>query len=223
MPSRASGAVPSSRGFQIMIRSSLRAAATAFVLGTAAVALSTMARPVPAGAAVRSAVGKPLKNALSLAASGNYKAALAQVDAAEAVGGLTGEERSAISQMRNYIAVKSGSGGAGGVGVKAKFANDYNAGRYQAVIADGEELRKAGALDAQSMQIIAQAYYLSKNYSGCTNYLKNHFGSGASEQILELQMRCAYEGQDNASMRSALEQLVARTNKPDYWNQLLQA
>ena len=26
--------------------------------------------------------------------------------------------------MRNYIAVKSGSGGAGGVGVKAKFASD---------------------------------------------------------------------------------------------------
>ena len=95
--------------------------------------------------------------------------------------GLTGEERSAISQMRNYIAVKSGSGGAGGVGVKAKFANDYNAGRYQAVIADGEDLRKAGALDAQSMQIVAQAYYLSHNYNGCTNYLQTHFASGASE------------------------------------------
>jgi hypothetical protein len=206
-----------------MIRSSLRAVATAFVLGTATVALSSMAMTVTAEAAIRPAVGKPLKSALSLAGSGNYKAALGQVDAAESVGGLTGEERSAINQMRNYIAVKSGSGGAGGVGVKAKFANDYNAGRYQAVIADGDELRKAGALDAQSMQIVAQAYYLSHNYKGCTNYLQNHFGSGASETILQLQMRCAYESQDNASMRSALEQLVSRTNKPEYWNQLLSA
>ncbi len=206
-----------------MIRTSLRAAATAFVLGTAAVALSTMAMTVTAEAAIRPAVGKPLKSALSLAGSGNYKAALGQVDAAESVGGLTPEERSAINQMRNYIAVKSGSGGAGGVGVKAKFANDYNAGRYQAVIADAEDLRKAGALDAQSMQIVAQAYYLSHNYKGCTNYLQNHFGSGASETILQLQMRCAYESQDNASMRSALEQLVSRTNKPEYWNQLLSA
>ena len=206
-----------------MIRTSLRAAATAFVLGSAAVALSTMVMTVTAEAAIRPAVGKPLKSALSLAGSGNYKAALGQVDAAESVGGLTSEERSAINQMRNYIAVKSSSGGAGGVGVKAKFANDYNAGRYQAVIADGEELRKAGALDAQSMQIVAQAYYLSHNYKGCTNYLQNHFGSGASETILQLQMRCAYESQDNASMRSALEQLVSRTNKPEYWNQLLSA
>lgn len=206
-----------------MIRTSLRAAATAFVLGTAGVALATMAMTVTAQAAIRPAVGKPLKSALSLAASGNFKAALGQVDAAEAVSGLTSEERSAINQMRNYIAVKSGSGGAGGVGVKAKFANDYNAGRYRDVIADGDALRKAGALDAQSMQIVAQAYYLSHDYHGCTNYLQTHFGSGASEQILQLQMRCAYEGQDNASMRGALEQLVSRTNKPEYWNQLLAA
>ena len=35
-------------------------------------------------------------------------------------------------------------------GAKAKFANDYNAGKYKDVIADGEILRKAGALDGQS-------------------------------------------------------------------------
>jgi len=206
-----------------MIRSSLRAALTAFALGGAAVAVTSLAMTVTVEAAVRPAVGKPLKSALSLAASGNYKAALSQVDAAEAVGSLTGEERSAINQMRNYIAVKSGTGGAGGVGVKAKFANDYNAGRYRDVIADGEALRKAGALDAQSMQIVGQAYYLAHDYNGCTSYLQNHFGSGATEQVLELQMRCAYESQDNTAMRNALEQLVLRTNKPEYWNQLLAA
>ena len=32
---------------------------------------------------------------------------------------------------------------------KAKFANDYNAGRYKDVIADGELLRKFNELDAQ--------------------------------------------------------------------------
>ena len=59
--------------------------------------------------------------------------------------------------MRQYIEIKSGSGA---LGVKAKFANDYNAGRYREVIADGELLRKNGALDGSAMQIIAQAYYL---------------------------------------------------------------
>src|SRR5512141_1669457 len=137
-----------------MLFKTFRAAATAFALGTAAVAVAGVCSTVPAQAAVRSAVGKPLNEARALAASGNYSAALARVNAAEAVGGLTAEERSVVSQMRQYIEIKSGSGA---LGVTAKFANDYNARRYRDVINDGELLRKNGVLDGNSMQVIAQA------------------------------------------------------------------
>ena len=201
-----------------MLFKTFRAAATAFALGTAAVAVAGVCSTVPAQAAVRSAVGKPLNEARALAASGNYSAALARVNAAEAVGGLTAEERSVVSQMRQYIEIKSGSGA---LGVKAKFANDYNARRYRDVINDGELLRKNGVLDGNSMQVIAQAYYLLGDYRGCSHYIMSNFGSGAGEGVLQLQMRCAYESQDNESMRTALETLVARTNKPEYWTQLL--
>ncbi|MGH8324455.1 MAG: hypothetical protein ACRETD_11760, partial [Steroidobacteraceae bacterium] len=195
-----------------MIRISLRAAATAFILGIATVAAATMAMTVTAEAAVRPAVGRPLKNAVALAASGNYKAALAAVNAAASVGGLTGDERAAIAQVRNYISAKSGNGGG-----KGGIATDYLAGKYSAVIAAG----RRGGLDAQSMQLVAQAYYLTHDYRDCASYIQTHFGGGASEPLLELQMRCAYEVQDNDAMRGALEQLVARTNKPEYWTQLL--
>lgn len=201
-----------------MLFKTFRAAATAFALGTAAVAVAGVCSTVPAQAAVRSAVGKPLNEARALAASGNYSAALARVNAAEAVGGLTAEERAVVSQMRQYIEIKSGSGA---LGVKAKFANDYNARRYRDVINDGELLRKNGVLDGNSMQVIAQAYYLLGDYRGCSHYIMSNFGSGAGEGVLQLQMRCAYESQDNESMRTALETLVARTNKPEYWTQLL--
>jgi tetratricopeptide (TPR) repeat protein len=197
---------------------SVRAASLALALGTAAVATAGIVFTTPAEAALRSVVGKPLSEAKSLAAAGNYSAALARVSAAEAVGGLTAEERAVISQMRQYIEIKSGSGA---LGVKAKFANDYNAGRYRDVIADGEALRKNGALDGNAMQVIAQAYYLLRDYHGCSHYIMSNFGSGAGEAVLQLQMRCAYESQDNDSMRTALETLVARTNKPEYWSQLL--
>ena len=197
---------------------SVRAASLALALGTAAVATAGIVFTTPAEAALRSVVGKPLSEAKSLAAAGNYSAALARVSAAEAVGGLTAEERAVISQMRQYIEIKSGSGA---LGVKAKFANDYNAGRYRDVIADGETLRKNGALDGNAMQVIAQAYYLLRDYHGCSHYIMSNFGSGAGEAVLQLQMRCAYESQDNDSMRTALETLVARTNKPEYWGQLL--
>ena len=201
-----------------MLSKTIRATATAFALGTAALVAGSALLTAPAEAAVRSAIGKPLNEAKSLAASGNYSAALARVSAAEAVGSLTPEERSVISAMRQYIEVKSGTGA---LGVKAKFANDYNARRFRDAIADGELLRKNGELDGSSMQIIAQAYYQLGDYRGCSHYIMSNFGSGAGEGVLQLQMRCAYESQDNDSMRTALETLVARTNKPEYWGQLL--
>jgi hypothetical protein len=171
-----------------MLSKVIRAAVAAFAIGTATIAVAGVALTVPAQAAVRPAVGKPLTEAKSLAASGSYSAALARVSAAEAVPNLTPEERSVISAMRQYIEVKSGTGA---LGTKAKFANDYNAKRYRDVIADGELLRKNGGLDGSSMQIIAQAYYLLGDYGGCSRYIKRNFRSGAREEVLKLKMRCA--------------------------------
>src|SRR4051812_49393295 len=89
-----------------MFRNRLRAFSTALVLGTACVTLTGLVTVMPAEAAVRPAVGKPLQEAKSLAAAGNYSAAMARVREAQSVGGLTGEERSVINQMSQYISVK---------------------------------------------------------------------------------------------------------------------
>src|SRR5690349_6030135 len=109
-----------------MLRNKLRAFATALVLGTAAIAAVSVATVIPAEAALRSSVGKPLQEAKNLAAAGNYSAAMAKVHEAESVGGLTGEERNIINQMKEYISVKSGASGDANsaIGAKAKFAND---------------------------------------------------------------------------------------------------
>ncbi|HEY0107012.1 MAG TPA: hypothetical protein VGB91_13085, partial [Rhizomicrobium sp.] len=139
---------------------------------------------------------------------GNLGGARASVASAEGQGGLTAGDREAIEQVKNYIAQKSGSAGGGGC------AGLYLKGDYHGVI-------NSGGGDAQCTQLKAQAYYLLHDYAGCTRFIRNNFGSGAGEQLLTLQMRCAYETQDNEGMRTALEQLVLRTNKPEYWAQLL--
>ena len=203
-----------------MTASRLRAAATAFLLGTATICGGTMILSAPAYAAVRAKVGKPLKEAQSLAAKGDYKAAMAKIREAEEVSGRTAEENKIISQMKQYIAIKSGDTSTA-AGAKAKFANDYNARRYKEVIADAEALRKTGALDTASKQIVAQAYYLSGNKNGCLRYIKREFGGNANNATLELQMRCAYDVGDTGMQRSALETLVARTGKAEYWKDLL--
>ncbi|HEX4271363.1 MAG TPA: hypothetical protein VHZ32_08245 [Rhizomicrobium sp.] len=202
----------------------LRAALTAILLATASAgaAAVVMSAPAQAQAAVRAVVGKPLTEAKALAAAKNWKAAMAKVNEAEAAPNKTPAESQIIAQMKQYIAVNSGDVSIGGpVAAKAKFANDYAARKYKDVIEDGEMLRKAGVLDSNSQQVIAQAYYQAGDKSGCQKYIKSNFGNSAPDSTLELLMRCAYDNGDEAVQRETLETLVAHTGKPEYWKNLL--
>jgi hypothetical protein len=70
---------------------------------------------------------------------------------------------------------------------KAKFFDDYNAGRYRDVIIDGELLRKNNVLDIQSRIIIGQAYYKAGDFTACARYTKS---LPSSETVLKLLERC---------------------------------
>ncbi len=199
----------------------LRAVATALLLGAATIGAAVVLVGPAQAAAVSAKVGTALKEALSLAGTGNYKGAMAKVNEAEAVPNKTADDNAMISQTKQYIGVKSGDASIGGAaGAKAKFANDYNARKYKDVIDDADLLRKNNALDASSQQIIAQAYYMSGDKAGCVKYIKNNFSS-PGDTTLQLLMRCAYDAGDDATQRSALETLVAHTGKPEYWSNLL--
>ena len=79
------------------------------------------------------------------------------------------------------------------------------------MIADGDALQKAGALDATTSAVVAQSYYLSGNKAGCLKYIKAQ--GGDSEAVLQLEMKCAFDINDSVTQRDALEKLVARTGK----------
>jgi hypothetical protein len=195
----------------------LRAALTAIFLGTAAAGMAALGLAAPAQAATVSAkVGPLLKEAQSLIAAKNYKAAQAKLNEADAAAS-TPDDHAIINQFKNLIAVSSADPNTAG-GAKAKFAQDYNAGKFKDVIADAEYLRKFNELDGQSQLIIGQAYYKAGDYAGCVRYAKTIAGN---DTALELQARCAYETGDDATQRAALESLVGRTGKPEYWVGLL--
>jgi tetratricopeptide (TPR) repeat protein len=201
-----------------MFSTKLRALATALLLSTAAGFALAVSSPAQA-ANVRPAVGAALNAAIHDATAGNGNAALEEIHKAEAVGSLTASEQQAIEQTKNYVAAKTGAGG-GAIGAKAKFANDYSAGRYSAVVGeDADALRKAGAFDGQSEVVVAQAYYLMHDYTSCMRYVRAM--GHASENTQELMMRCAYETHDESAMQEALEQLVVDYNQPKYWSDLL--
>ncbi len=196
----------------------LRAAAAAMVIG----GVMLGATAVSAQTSVSSAVGRPLQEARQLADSGRYKEAMARLDTA-AGAAKTPAENNVVNQMKQYVAVKSGDASIGGaLGAKAKFAADAGAGRWREVIAGSVALKKTNALDAQSMLVVAQAYYKLSDARGCMSYIRNNLGAGAGgESGLQLLQRCAYDARDEVAERAALEQLVARTGKPEYWGSLL--
>ena len=171
----------------------------------------------PAEAAVRAAVGKPLQEAQSLAAAGNYRAAHGQGQPGRKCRRTDAAKRAAvIAQMKAYISSKSNA-----TGGKGKLSADYRAGHWSAVIADANSMR--GQLDANDMAAVATAYYKMGNYPGCVRYIRTHFGNGASDTVLKIQMACAFSAGDDDAQTSALEQLVARNGTPEYWGQLLKA
>jgi hypothetical protein len=200
-----------------MIANRIRAVATALVLGTAAMAVATM----PADAAMRSAVGKPLQEAVSLAKSGNYAAAMAQVKKAEAVGGLSAEETKGVNQMKEYLAsVSKGQVGTDtATGAIAKFNADWNARKYRDVIADEDLLRQRGALSGAHQVVVAQAYEGLGDYRGCMRYADSHAGAGA--EMVRRGMLCAFKAGDDTAARNLAIKLVSQNPTPDNWGELL--
>jgi hypothetical protein len=196
----------------------LHAVLTAILLGTATAGAVTLALDVPAQAApqVSPKVGPLLKEAQALIAAKNYAGAKAKLNEAEAAAS-SSDDRTVINQFRSALSISSADPNTPG-GAKAKFAQDYNAGRFKDVIADAEYLRKNNELDANSQLIIGQAYYKAGDYAGCVRFTKS---IGGSDTALELQARCAYETGDDATQRQALESLVAHSGKPEYWKNLL--
>jgi hypothetical protein len=134
-------------------------------------------------------VGPLLKDAQSLAQAEDYKGAMAKVNEAEAVK-VTQDDETVIDQMRTAFAVMQAQPLPGSAAAaKAKFARDYNAGKWLDVIADADMLKKVGALDAQAQLVIGQAYFNAGDYAGCVKYTK----ALDSDAARQLQTRCAYE------------------------------
>jgi hypothetical protein len=199
---------------KIMVSQQFRALAIGLLLTTASVAVGSLAMTTAAEAAARPAVGKLLQQAIDLAKSGSTGAANAKISQAEAVGGLTPGDQAAIAQVKSFVSAKSGSGATGS---KAKFAADYNAGRYAAVVgADADELRKAGQYDGQAQLIVAQAYYLMGNYPQAIKLLSGMSGDTAQGLL----MSAAAKSGDTVAEQKAAEHLILN-GQPKYWTYML--
>jgi hypothetical protein len=195
--------------------------------------------------ALRPEVGEPLQNAQTALKAKNYREALADVGAAEKVGGLTPYESYIIDRMRAAAATGAGDEATAIKAYESALASPkfpageklqtYDviaklayAGKNYTKAADYiKKYRAAGGNSAQTLALLPQTLYLANDLSGAQQELNAQLakiekaGQKPTETQLEMLASIAIKKKDNAGYIAALEKLVAYYPKPNYWLDLI--
>lgn len=194
---------------------------------------------------LRPEVGKPLQEAQELVKQKSYKDALGKIDEAAKVGSLTPYESYIVDRMRAAAAT-----GANDVNTALKAYDEalaspempageklqtydvmarlaYGGKNYPRAVDAIEKYRAAGGNNAQTLELLPQAYYLSGKYAEAARELnalladQEKAGRQPSEMQLQLLASCAAKQNDMPAYAAALEKLVSYYPKPGYWLDLI--
>jgi tetratricopeptide (TPR) repeat protein len=138
---------------------------------------------------------------------GNTAKAAEAMEAELATGQTTPAEEATINKALASVAYQQGN--------YAKSAELYN------------KLIKSGNGDAETYTMVAQSYYLMKNYKDACKFLTDYVGdlekrgTTPKEQTIQLYANSCEKSGDNAGATLGQEKLVMYYPKPSYWNGLL--
>jgi len=214
-------------------------------IGFSLVALPMLAAPAQAQDALSPAVGKPLQKAQALAHKGQFPAAMAQVDLADAVKSKTANESFVIAEMRASIAQQSGDFHAAIAAddalirsgkvpaaeqqklLMAEASSAYQLHDYALTISSIARYYKAGGNAPSMQQLLIQCYYLQKDYAHAAEVQSAQIeaeikaGQVPPEGQLQLLASCQIQSNDQSGLTRTMVRLVSYYPKPDYWAQLI--
>jgi len=195
--------------------------------------------------ALRPQLGPSLKAAQEDMQAKNYKDALVKIDQAEAIGNLTPYESYIVLRMRGSAALSAGENA---VAEKA-FASlldspklpaadklpildelsrlTYSARRYAESIEYLHKYREAGGDNKDTLDLLAQALYVTERYPEAAKELTQTLdmmereGKTPTEQQLQLLASCELKQNDMTGYTSVLKRLVRYYPKKDYWLDLI--
>jgi len=224
---------------------SLVSAAVAALLVLTANPLSSVAGESAEKLQVSKVAQKPLKAAQDAMTAKKYDEAIAKAQETLALPGKTAFDTHIAYQILAFSYARKGSNADAakymelqldtGYATQAEqntitkslAAVAYQQQNYAKAIEFGNRLIKGGGGDADTYTLIAQSYYLQKNYKEAAKFLGDYIsdqerkGVTPKEQSLQLLANSYEKGNDTNGSTVALEKLVTHYPKPSYWNGLL--
>jgi tetratricopeptide (TPR) repeat protein len=194
---------------------------------------------------VSKAAQKPLKAAQDAMKAQKYDEAIARSNEALALPGKTAFDAYVSYQVLVFSYLKKGNTAEAAKAMEAELATGlttpaeeatinkalasiaYQQQNYAKAAEQYNKLIKSGNGDAESYTMVAQSYYLMKNYKDACKFLTDYVGdqekSGKTpkEQTIQLYANSCEKAGDNAAATVGQEKLVMYYPKPAYWNGLL--
>ena len=191
---------------------------------------------------VRPEVGKPLQAAQALIKQRKGREALSEIAKAEAVSGLTAQEKLVIAQMKGSAALAAGDNDAVIRAYEplldsgAKTANStqmvqavavayYSKKDYAKAAQWTQRYFKEGGSDPQMRTVLLQSYYLGNDCNAVNKMLgsavEGDSGRKPSEEELQILANCYLRQKDTGGYVAAIEKLVIYYPKKEYWTDLL--
>jgi len=194
---------------------------------------------------VRPEVGKPLQEAQKLITERKYKEALDKVRVAEGVKDKSAYESFATLQTRGQAARGAGDYDTAVKSFEAVLGSDrlqgkerlsfigeiavdyYSLKDYPKAIQAAQRYFKEGGADNQIHTVVAQSYYLTGDYANAAKELQAQIlaeekaNQAPPENQLIMLADAAHRQKDDAAYAAALEKLVSRYPKKDYWINLI--
>lgn len=194
---------------------------------------------------LRAEIFAPMMEAQGLSAAKKYQDALAKIDEADAVADKTPYESYVISHMRGATAYLDGNFALAAKSFSAAMASDrltaaeyfnislglagqfYKQGDYPNAAMWAQRYLDKGGPDPQIKTLLAQTHYLRKDYAGAASLLQeisradDAAGRVTGETQLKLWANCEMKLNHGPETIVALEKLVTRYPKKEYWNDLI--
>jgi Flp pilus assembly protein TadD len=219
----------------------MAALAAAGVIGATTGMLAPTAAFAAAGPKISASVMKPLKATQEAIAAKNFDEALVHIQEARAVEPKTPYDSFMIDeftwnvllQKQDFVGAAAALDAAVNSGfvppadipqrLKALAQIYYKAENYPKAAEVGNRYLETTPGDRDIGVLVAQSYYLQKDYTGARAAVQKLTAGEAkpSEQLLLLNLRCNFELKDRPGTMQAIEALVRNYPQPKYWDDLL--